>query len=206
MLHSDRRKCPSCTNTHTHTHTHTYTHTHTHTHTSQQTQISRVLFQLKETPQVLEEVLEKVNKEYSPDVSQLIRTMLRRAFHQRPTMKEVVELPLVQHCLELSNSPLVKKSKCSGTDCEGGPSVINALADTSAALVIIQGVGVLAPALSPLSPLPCPPSPPNFGLDKILIMYKFTLSSPLSLPPPPPHTHTVEAVPTDGGIDAIIGN
>ena len=98
------------------------THTHTvyiHFLMSQQAQISGVLFQLKDNPQVLEDVLEKVNKQYSPDLSQLIRTMLRRAFHQRPTTREMIELPLVQDCLRLSNSRLFKKSKCSGNDCDG---------------------------------------------------------------------------------------
>lgn len=86
-----------------------------------QAQISGVLFQLKDNPQVLEDVLERVNKEYSPDLSQLVRTMLRRAFHQRPTMREMVELPLVQDCLKLSGSSLFKKSKCSGEECEVEP-------------------------------------------------------------------------------------
>ena len=68
---------------------------------------------------MLNEVLEKVNELYSPDLSQLIRTMVRRAFHQRPTMKDVIELPFVQECLKLSDSPLFKKSKSCDKDCEG---------------------------------------------------------------------------------------
>lgn len=87
--------------------------------TQQQTQISGVLFQLKDSPQVLEDVLERVNNDYGPDLNQLIRTMLRRAFHQRLTMKELIELPLVQECLKLSNSPLYKTSKSCSPDGEG---------------------------------------------------------------------------------------
>ena len=97
-----------------------YTHTFSSKfHPSQQAQISGVLFQLKDNPQVLEDVLEKVNEQYSPDLSQLIRTMLRRAFHQRPTMKEMIELPVVQECLRLSDSPLFKKARTCDKDGQG---------------------------------------------------------------------------------------
>ena len=54
---------------------------------SQCTQISGVLFRLKDNPQVLEEVLDTVGKHYSADLCQLIQTTLRRSFHQRPTTR-----------------------------------------------------------------------------------------------------------------------
>ncbi|KAJ8039254.1 Serine/threonine kinase-like domain-containing protein STKLD1 [Holothuria leucospilota] len=42
---------------------------------------------------------------------QLIRTMLRRNFQQRPSAVEMVDLPYVKECLGLSNSALVGKKK-----------------------------------------------------------------------------------------------
>lgn len=83
-----------------------YTHTHLQT-----AQISGVLFQLKDNPQLLEDVLEKVAEQYTPDLCQLIRITLRRSFHQRPTAKEMVDLPFVQECLSFSNSALYKGPK-----------------------------------------------------------------------------------------------
>ena len=98
-----------------------------HMHPPQQAQISGVLFQLKDNPQVLTDVLEKVNKLYSPDLSQLIRTMVRRAFHQRPTMKDMIELPFVQECLRLSDSPLFKKANSYDKAGEGWLNIDNSV-------------------------------------------------------------------------------
>ncbi|XP_065068204.1 serine/threonine kinase-like domain-containing protein STKLD1 [Rhopilema esculentum] len=70
-------------------------------------QIGGTLFQIKQSPQVLEDVLETVAKAYSPDLCQVIRTMLRRNFQQRPTAQELVDLPYVQECLKLYGSSLM---------------------------------------------------------------------------------------------------
>lgn len=67
-----------------------------------QSQISSKLFQIKHSPQELEDVLKEVGKTYAKDLCQTIRTMLRRNFQQRPTMKELAELPYVKSCIALS--------------------------------------------------------------------------------------------------------
>ncbi|XP_065916467.1 serine/threonine kinase-like domain-containing protein STKLD1 isoform X2 [Dysidea avara] len=79
-----------------------------------QAEMSTILFQLKGSPQIVEDVLENVSKHYSADLCQLIRVMLRRAFHQRPTCKDLLLYPYVQECLGLTNSPLFKGAKDSG--------------------------------------------------------------------------------------------
>jgi len=71
-------------------------------------QMSSALFEVKSQPQRLEQILETTGKTYSAALCQLIRTMLRRNFQQRPTAQELIELPYVQQCLSLNNSPLVK--------------------------------------------------------------------------------------------------
>ncbi|EDV28030.1 uncharacterized protein TRIADDRAFT_63635 [Trichoplax adhaerens] len=74
-------------------------------------QTAGILFQIKHSPQVLEEVLENVSKKYSADFCQLIRTMLRRNFQQRPTAADLVALPYVKDCLLLSGSALAARKK-----------------------------------------------------------------------------------------------
>lgn len=73
-----------------------------------QAEMSSILFQLKSSPQIIEDVLNNVSKHYSADLCQLIRVMLRRAFHQRPTCKDLSLYPYVQECLGLTNSSLFK--------------------------------------------------------------------------------------------------
>ncbi|XP_062514884.1 serine/threonine kinase-like domain-containing protein STKLD1 [Corticium candelabrum] len=73
-------------------------------------QSSATLFQVKQSPQILEETLEKVGQKYTADLCQVIRTMLRRKFQQRPTAIDLLELPYIQECLALSNSALCKQS------------------------------------------------------------------------------------------------
>ncbi|XP_068695126.1 uncharacterized protein [Montipora foliosa] len=68
-----------------------------------QAQISFKLYQIKQSPQELEDVLKEVGKTYAKDLCQMIRTMLRRNFQQRPTMKELAEMPYVKSCIALSN-------------------------------------------------------------------------------------------------------
>ncbi|XP_057289397.1 serine/threonine kinase-like domain-containing protein STKLD1 [Hydractinia symbiolongicarpus] len=74
-------------------------------------QISSILFQIKSSPQVLEEALEQVGKTYSKDLCQIIRTMLRRNFQQRVTALELLELPYVKECLAISGSKLVENDE-----------------------------------------------------------------------------------------------
>jgi probable inactive protein kinase-like protein SgK071 len=73
-------------------------------------QSSATLFQIKQSPQVLEETLEQVGQKYTADLCQVIRTMLRRHFQERPTAISLLELPYIQECLALSNSALCKQS------------------------------------------------------------------------------------------------
>lgn len=80
-------------------------------HTSQHQQSQSVLFEIKHSSQRLEEVLKEVAKTYSKDLCQLIRAMLRRNYKQRQTADELIQLPYVRSCLELSNSELVKDAK-----------------------------------------------------------------------------------------------
>ncbi|XP_072016203.1 serine/threonine kinase-like domain-containing protein STKLD1 [Amphiura filiformis] len=79
--------------------------------TKETSEVHAVLFEIKQSPVNLEETLEEIGKKYSADLCQLIRTMLRRNFQQRPTAVELVELPYIKECLLLSNSALVNKKK-----------------------------------------------------------------------------------------------
>ena len=74
-------------------------------------QISSTLFEIKQNPQCLEDVLVDLPKyKYSLQLSQLIRTMLRRNFQQRPTAVELLAYPYVKECLSLNpNSDLLPK-------------------------------------------------------------------------------------------------
>ena len=76
-------------------------------------QISRILFEIKQNPQCLEDILADLPKQgYSLELSQLIRTMLRRNFQQRPTAVELVTIPYVKECLLLNpDTNLVQKKK-----------------------------------------------------------------------------------------------
>lgn len=67
-------------------------------------QMSSTLFQIKQSPQVLEKVLEKVAENYKngKELCQIIRIMLRRNFQQRPTALELCELPFLKECITLS--------------------------------------------------------------------------------------------------------
>ena len=76
-------------------------------------QISGILFEIKQNPQCLEDILSDLPKQgYSAELCQVIRTMLRRNFQQRPTAVELVEIPYVKDCLLLNpDSNLVQKKK-----------------------------------------------------------------------------------------------
>ena len=78
-------------------------------------QISSILFEIKQSPQCLEDVLVELPKyKYSAQLCQLIRTMLRRNFQQRPTAVELVAFPYVKECLSLNpNSDLTQKKATS---------------------------------------------------------------------------------------------
>ena len=76
-------------------------------------QISGILFEIKQNPQCLEDILVDLPQHnYSAELCQLIRTMLRRNFQQRPTAVELVSIPYVKECLLLNpDSDLVQKKK-----------------------------------------------------------------------------------------------
>ncbi|XP_077986534.1 uncharacterized protein LOC144440938 [Glandiceps talaboti] len=74
-------------------------------------EIQAVLFQIKSSSQVLEEVLEDVAKSYSADLCQMIRTMLRKNFKQRPSVLEMLEIPYIKDSLALSHSALAERKK-----------------------------------------------------------------------------------------------
>ncbi len=105
---------------------------------------AQALFEIKHSSQKLEEVLKEVNKFYSKDLCQTIRSMLRRKFQvrvvcglcvgvycalvfrawplphtrphplllkNRPSSAELIQLPFVRSCLELSKSELVDQDR-----------------------------------------------------------------------------------------------
>lgn len=75
-------------------------------------QISAALFEIKQDPQCLEDVLAGIQKSgYCTQLCQLIRTMLRRNFQQRPTAAELVAIPYVQECLLLNPETKLAKKK-----------------------------------------------------------------------------------------------
>lgn len=68
-------------------------------------EISDVLFELKSSPQSLEDVLKKVQKSgYSVGLVNTIRSMLTVNFPQRPTALELLQYPFVAVCMELLDS------------------------------------------------------------------------------------------------------
>ncbi|XP_066293855.1 serine/threonine kinase-like domain-containing protein STKLD1 isoform X2 [Branchiostoma lanceolatum] len=84
-------------------------------------QAQATLFEIKHSPQILEDVLEEVGKRYSVDLVQLIRTMLRRNFKQRPTAVELTDIPYVKEALGLSSSALVARKKAATKGIEAKP-------------------------------------------------------------------------------------
>ncbi|EDQ92536.1 uncharacterized protein MONBRDRAFT_30913 [Monosiga brevicollis MX1] len=77
-------------------------------------QAQSLLFEVKHKPARLEDALQEINKTYSRELCQVIRAMLRRNFHQRPSAKDLTALMFVQSCLSLSKSELVRKDCLSG--------------------------------------------------------------------------------------------
>lgn len=69
-------------------------------------QASSTLFQIKQSPHVLDDVLEKVGKHYTngKDLCQIIQIMVRRNFQQRPTALELCELPYIKESMALSGT------------------------------------------------------------------------------------------------------
>ncbi len=70
----------------------------------------KILFDLKTNLQVLENALLTVKECYGPDMCQFLRLALRRGYEQRPSAKELLQLPFIQHCLQLIGSTLCKES------------------------------------------------------------------------------------------------
>eukprot|EP00056_Hartaetosiga_gracilis_P002485 m.54025 g.54025 ORF g.54025 m.54025 type:complete len:605 (+) comp11071_c0_seq4:95-1909(+) len=84
-------------------------------------QAQSLLFEVKHKPHRLEEALKEVERSYSKDLCQTIRMMLRRNFHQRPSTTDLVKLPYVHACLELSKSDLVKGKDSANYQTEDKP-------------------------------------------------------------------------------------
>eukprot|EP00048_Salpingoeca_helianthica_P016729 m.233895 g.233895 ORF g.233895 m.233895 type:complete len:638 (-) comp19339_c0_seq1:78-1991(-) len=94
------------------------------------------LFEIKHSSPKLEEVLKEVNKSYSKELCQVIRAMLRRNFKQRPTALDLVKLPFVRSCLELSHSKLVDGVKrAAAAEGQGKPTTTKRVPDTLAEMV-----------------------------------------------------------------------
>lgn len=96
-------------------------------------QSQAALFEIKHSSQKLEEVLKEVNKSYTKDLCQVIRAMLRRNFKQRPSAQDLVKLPFVRSCLELSHSKLVEGAKKAAAAADGGsgkPTTTKRIPDT----------------------------------------------------------------------------
>lgn len=86
---------------------------HSRSHNDKEKSLQRremvpLLFELKNNPQVLEDVLPPVEERYGPELCQFIRMTLRRGYQQRPSSMELTELPFIQKCLGLSYSDLHK--------------------------------------------------------------------------------------------------
>ncbi|XP_028411067.1 serine/threonine kinase-like domain-containing protein STKLD1 isoform X2 [Dendronephthya gigantea] len=90
-------------------------------------QASSTLFQIKQSPHVLEDVLEKVGKHYTngKELCQIIQIMLRRNFQQRPTALELCDLPYIKESMKLS-----------------GKTTINNQGDTSKAKPVPKDKGI----------------------------------------------------------------
>ncbi|XP_046845438.1 serine/threonine kinase-like domain-containing protein STKLD1 [Xenia sp. Carnegie-2017] len=73
-------------------------------------QASSVLFEVKQSPRVLEDILLKVSKYYDcgKELCQTIQILLRRNFQQRPTAFELCDLPFVKECFTLSGKVSLK--------------------------------------------------------------------------------------------------
>ncbi|XP_065198183.1 serine/threonine kinase-like domain-containing protein STKLD1 isoform X1 [Sycon ciliatum] len=75
--------------------------------------VREALLEMKQIPQRLEEILDTIKAEYSPDLGHLLRTMLRRNFHQRPSARELMEVEYCRQCLMLVKSEYVEKYELS---------------------------------------------------------------------------------------------
>jgi probable inactive protein kinase-like protein SgK071 len=70
-------------------------------------QSQQALYDIKQNPAKLKEILSGVEASYSKDLCGVISQMLRREFQHRPSMNDLVEMPYVRSCLALSKSHLV---------------------------------------------------------------------------------------------------
>ena len=70
-------------------------------------QSQQALFEIKQNPAKLNDVLKGVELSYSKELSGVISQMLRRDFQSRPTINDLIAVPYVRSCLALSKSDLV---------------------------------------------------------------------------------------------------
>ncbi|XP_064395037.1 serine/threonine kinase-like domain-containing protein STKLD1 [Halichondria panicea] len=96
-------------------------------------QISVVLYQIKDDPNILEDILTEVSSQYSPQLTKLIRMCLIRAFEQRPSSEDLVKLPYPQECLGLSSSHLYK-----GGASKGGEGPVESVPEGSGVGEVMQ--------------------------------------------------------------------
>jgi probable inactive protein kinase-like protein SgK071 len=81
--------------------------------------LSGILFQVKLNPKVLDDLIPKLQQRYSTDLCEVVKTMLRRSYHQRPTTSALVKVPVIQDCLRLINSSLYEQEESSCSVNEG---------------------------------------------------------------------------------------
>jgi len=70
-------------------------------------QSQQAMFEIKQNPAKLNDVLKGVELSYSKELSGVISQMLRRDFQSRPTINDLIAVPYVRSCLALSKSDLV---------------------------------------------------------------------------------------------------
>ncbi|CAD5115316.1 unnamed protein product [Dimorphilus gyrociliatus] len=73
------------------------------------TEITGKLYEIKQNPKAVKEILDQVKDQYSEQMIELVSNMLTIDFHQRPTTSELLKVPYVKECLLLSGSTLAEK-------------------------------------------------------------------------------------------------
>lgn len=132
-------------------------------------QSQSALFEIKHATQKLDEVLKEVNKVYSKELCQVIRAMLRRNFKQRPSALDLVKVPFVRSCLELSHSKLVDGiKKAAAAEGAAKPTTTKRIPETLPEIVDflqanaeragcqVMGMEAIVPLLTAKAPSPIP--------------------------------------------------
>ncbi|KAL3870906.1 hypothetical protein ACJMK2_038937 [Sinanodonta woodiana] len=69
------------------------------------------LQEIKEEPLVLEEVFEDIEKDFSDDIISVLRSMLKKNHDTRPSAQELLRVPYIKSCVELSDYTQLEKRK-----------------------------------------------------------------------------------------------